>query len=230
MKTKVLVLDDEKEIADLLTLYLENEDYEVFTCYDAKTAIACIQQETLDIALLDIMVPDIDGLSICTYIRKTQAFPIIMITAKGENDDKIEGLTLGADDYITKPFQPLEVMARVKAQLRRYHKYNLHKKTETGVYEIHDLRLDEKRHSVTLQGEALSLTPIEFSILNELCKHQGDVISSEELFERVWKEKYFDSNNTIMVHIRRLREKMKEDTKHPRYIKTVWGIGYCIDE
>lgn len=228
--TRILVLDDEIEIADLVTLYLINENYEIDTFYDSREAIASIDHKEYDLAILDLMIPHINGIQVCQHIRKSHAYPIIMLTAKGEDMDKINGLTMGADDYITKPFNPLEVCARVKAQLRRYQTYNRKGKDDKDVLHIKDLVIDKNRHLVTLNDEELNLTPTEFKILLVLSEHIGNVISSEELFERVWKEKYFDGNNTIMVHIRRLREKMKEPSRNPIYIKTVWGIGYRIDE
>ena len=174
------------------------------------------------------MISGKDGFGICKYIReKGLNFPVIMLTAKIEDNDKIKGLTLGADDYITKPFNPLELVARVKSALRRYTKYN--NKEDKEQIEINGLVIDKKEHKCLLYDKEIELTPIEFDILLYLCNNKGKVISSEELFEKVWKEKYFDSNNTVMVHIRRIREKLKEDTKKPKFIKTVWGVGYKIE-
>lgn len=224
----ILVLDDEKEIADLEELYLKNENYEVYKCYTASDAIKCIEEEKIDLALLDVMVSGTNGFDICKIIReKGLNFPIIMVTAKIEDKDKIIGLTLGADDYITKPFNPLELIARVKSQLRRYTKYNENKQ-ENVIY-IEGLTLDKNKHKCLLYDKEIELTPIEFDILVYLANRRSNVVSSEELFENVWKEKYFDSNNTVMVHIRRIREKLGENTKAPKFIKTVWGVGYKID-
>ena len=224
----VLILDDEKEIADLVEVYLKNENYIVYKFYNSEEAIKCINQTTLDVAILDVMISGKDGFEICKYIReKGLNFPVIMLTAKIEDNDKIKGLTLGADDYITKPFNPLELVARVKSALRRYTKYN--NKEDKEQIEINGLVIDKKEHKCLLYDEEIELTPIEFDILLYLCNNKGKVISSEELFEKVWKEKYFDSNNTVMVHIRRIREKLKEDTKKPKFIKTVWGVGYKIE-
>ena len=178
------------------------------------------------------MLPDIDGFSICQKIREKFYFPVIMLTAKIDDSDKIMGLTIGADDYITKPFNPLEVVARVKTQLRRYQRYNNSKQNQTIVkneYDIRGLIINRDSHKCFLFGKEISLTPIEFSILWYLCEHQGKVVSSEELFEAVWKEKYLDNNNTVMAHIGRLREKMNEPAKKPKFIKTVWGVGYEIE-
>ena len=178
------------------------------------------------------MIEGKDGFEICRYIReKGLKFPIIMLTAKIEDNDKIKGLTIGADDYITKPFNPLELVARVKSQFRRCMLYNETKNKENrNIIEINGLVIDKEEHKCTLYGKDIELTPLEFSILLYLANNIGKVISSEELFEKVWKEKYFDSNNTVMVHIRRIREKLGEDTKKPRFIKTVWGVGYKIEE
>ena len=180
-------------------------------------------------AILDIMISGKNGFEICRYIReKGLKFPIIMLTAKIEDNDKIKGLTLGADDYITKPFNPLELVARVKSQLRRYTLYN-EGKNKKDLIEINGLIIDKDEHKCMLYDEEIDLTPIEFDILLYLANNKGKVISSEELFENVWKEKYFDSNNTVMVHIRRIREKLREDTKKPKFIKTVWGVGYKLE-
>lgn len=225
----ILVLDDEKEIADLVEVYLKNENYNVYKFYNSKDAIKCIDEVPLDLAILDIMLQDIDGFKICKYIRdKGLKFPIIMLTAKIEDNDKIKGLTLGADDYITKPFNPLELVARVKAVLRRYKLYN--KEIDNDILEIRGLVINKKEHSCYLYDKNIDLTPIEFEILFYLMTNKGKVVSSEELFEKVWKEKYFDSNNTVMVHIRRIREKLGEDTKRPKFIKTIWGVGYKIED
>lgn len=225
----ILVLDDEKEIADLVELYLKNENYNVYKFYDYKSAINCINTQKLDLAILDIMVGEVSGFEICKMIReKNLNFPIIFLTAKVEDVDKIYGLTLGADDYITKPFNPLELVARVKSALRRYTKYN-EKEKDDNIY-IEGLEIDKETHKCLLYGKEIELTPIEFDILLYLANNRGCVVSSEELFEKVWKEKYLDNNNTVMVHIRRIREKLKEDTKNPKFIKTVWGVGYKIEK
>lgn len=230
MQTKILVLDDEKEIADLVTLYLSNEGYMVHTFYDSEEALNFLTYTQVDLALLDIMMPKINGFEICKVIREKYTFPVIMLTAKVDGMDKIQGLSLGADDYITKPFNPLEMVARVKAQLRRYTKYNQQQNENVNIIDFKGLIIDNDSHRCSLYEKQLNLTPIEFSILWYLCKNRGKVVPSEELFEAVWKEKYFDSNNTVMVHIRRLREKMMEPARNPKFIKTVWGVGYQIEE
>ncbi len=225
----ILILDDEKEIADLVELYLQNENYHIYKFYKSEEAINCIDTEKIDVAILDVMIEGKDGFEICRYIReKGLKFPIIMLTAKIEDNDKIKGLTLGADDYITKPFNPLELVARVKSALRRYTLYN-GENVSKNIIEINGLTIDKAKHKCLLYEQKVDLTPIEFEILLYLAENRGKVISSEELFEKVWKEKYLDSNNTIMVHIRRIREKLNEDTKHPKFIKTVWGVGYKIE-
>lgn len=233
MSVKILVVDDEKPIADLVEVYLKNEGYEVYKYYNGKDGLACIKEQDIDLAVLDVMLPDIDGFSICKQIRQTYFFPVIMLTAKVEAMDKITGLTLGADDYITKPFHPLELVARVKTQLRRYTKYNHetthHEEQKQMEYDFSGLQINFETHKCTLFGEYLSLTPIEFSILWYLCENKGKVVSSEELFEQVWGEKYINNNNTVMAHVARLREKMKEPSRNPKFIKTVWGVGYTIE-
>lgn len=224
----ILVLDDEKEIADLVELYLLNENYNIYKFYNSKEAIECINTVKLDLAILDVMIGEIDGFEICKKIReKGLNFPIIMLTAKIEDKDKITGLTLGADDYITKPFNPLELVARVKSQIRRYTKYN--EKINEDNIEINGLVINKKQHICNLYEEKIELTPIEFDILLYLVERRGNVVSSEELFEKVWKEKYLDNNNTVMVHIRRIREKLKEDSRKPKFIKTVWGVRYKVE-
>ena len=232
MPDKILIVDDEVEIADLIETYLKNEDYAVYKFYSAKDALACIDETELDLAILDIMLPDIDGFTICRKIREKHTYPIIMLTAKDAETDKITGLTLGADDYITKPFQPLEMVARVKSQLRRYKKYTLPQTAKTDhILCCSDLIVDTKKHECLQNNKPVSLTPTEFSILQILLENKGNVLSGEELFRRIWKDEYYTkSNNTITVHIRRLREKLNDTLENPKYIKTIWGVGYKIDE
>ena len=227
----ILVVDDEKEIADLMELYLTNEGFTVYTCYTGLDALKALEAKKIDLALLDVMLPDMDGFSICRRIREGYRFPVIMLTAKVEELDKITGLSIGADDYITKPFSPLELVARVKTQLRRYTRYNTGEAAprEIAEHDFRGLQISRATHKCVLFGEELPLTPLEFSILWYLCQHRGQVVSSEELFESVWGEKYMDSNNTVMSHIARLREKMHEPSRKPKFIKTVWGVGYTIE-
>lgn len=231
MSAKILVVDDEQTIADLVSVYLENEGYYVYKYYTAKEALGCIASTKLDMAILDVMLPGTDGFAILRTIRKEHTYPVIMLTAREQELDKINGLALGADDYITKPFRPLELVARVKAQLRRYLSYNpsspAHREDELS---LSGLWLSRDTHVCKLNERELALTPTEFSILWYLCENRGKVISSEELFHAVWGEKYYDGgNNTVMVHIRHLREKMRDSAEHPKYIKTVWGVGYKVE-
>lgn len=227
----ILVVDDEREIADVIELYLQNDQYNVYKFYTGEDALACIKSMKIDLAILDIMLPDVDGFQILKQIRERYTFPVIMLTAKTEYMDKITGLTLGADDYIPKPFNPLELVARVKAQLRRYTQYNEGVKEVGEVIDFGGMFLDRNSHECTYNGKVLTLTPIEFDVLWLLCENRGKVISSEELFERVWHEKYYkNSNNTVMVHIRHLREKMAGPTGKSDFIKTVWGVGYKVEE
>ena len=231
MSDKVLIVEDEHEIADLVELYLKNENYTVFKYYTAKEALECIDKNVLDLAILDIMLPDVSGLTICQKIRDKYNYPIIMLTAKDTEIDKITGLTIGADDYITKPFRPLELIARVKAQLRRYKKYNGVTAQNENVIVHSGLVINISTHECSLNEKPLSLTPTEFSILRILCENKGNVVSSEQLFHEIWGDEYFSkSNNTITVHIRHLREKMNDTVDNPKYIKTVWGIGYKIEK
>lgn len=232
MNEKILVVDDEKELADLVEVYLKNDGYTVYKFYNGTDALRCIESTPLDLAILDIMLPDIDGFQICQKIREKFYFPVIMLTAKVLDGDKIMGLSI-ADDCITKPFNPLEVVARVKAQLRQYMRYrqpHSEQEDERSEYDIRGMTISKNSHKCILFGKELQLTPTEFSILWYLCENQGKVVSTEELFEAVWGEKYIDNNNTVMAHIGRLREKMRERAKNPKFIKTVWGVGYTIEK
>ena len=232
MGEKVLIVDDEQEIADLVAVYLESEGYEVYKFYTAKEALACIKTTELDLAILDVMLPQVNGFTICQKIRKKYHYPVIMLTAKDEEIDKITGLTLGADDYITKPFRPLEMVARVKAQLRRYKRYNpaTTAKEEEHILYHAGLTINIQSHECTLNEKKLDLTPTEFEILRILCQQKGKVVSSEALFHEIWKDEYYQkSNNTITVHIRHLREKLSDSAERPKYIHTVWGVGYEIE-
>ena len=226
----ILIIDDEQEIADLIEIYLKNENFTVYKYYSSKKLLEDIDNLNIDLAILDVMMPKIDGFSLCKKIREPYNFPIIFVTAKVENIDKIDGLTIGGDDYVTKPFQPLELVARVKAQLRRYQKYNPSNHNQNKI-EFRGLVIDKDTYECTLNEKRLNLTKTEFSILWILCENRGKVIKSEDLFFMIWKEKYFEKdNNTVMVHIRHLREKMKDNGKQPKYIKTVWGVGYKIEK
>lgn len=228
---KILIVDDEKEISDLVQVVLSNEGYDTAKFYSPSDALEFIKArgEEIGLAVLDVMMPKIDGFALCREIRKDYTYPVIMLTARAEDVDKITGLSIGADDYVTKPFNPLELVARVKAQIRRYTKYNGASDTK-NIYDIRGLFIDAENHVCRLYDEDIPLTPTEFSILHLLCESSGRVVSSEEIFEKVWGEKYLDSNNTVMVHIRRIREKLREPARNPRFIKTVWGVGYKIEK
>lgn len=230
---KILVVDDEKDIADLIEVYLQNENYNVFKFYSSDDAIRCIETQELDLAILDIMMPGTDGLALCKKIREKHIYPIIMLTAKGAEIDKITGLTLGADDYVTKPFKPLELMARIKAQLRRYKRFSSPESDTSSdflsVLRYEHLELDTASHECRLKGEMVPLTPTEFSILKILLENVGTVVSVDDLFKGVWKDEYYIKNSsTITVHIRHIREKLHDTGEKPFYIKTVWGVGYKI--
>lgn len=227
----IIIVDDEKEIADLIDVVLKNEGYSTIKFFDSLEAYKEIEQNrTIELAILDVMMPGIDGFKLCSKIREKHTYPIIMLTARVEDIDKITGLSIGADDYMTKPFNPLELLARVKAQLRRYKKYDAATPPEADFFEGSGLVIDRQKHFVSLFDEAVNLTPTEFEILWLLCQNAGNVVSSEEIFKAVWNEKYLDSNNTVMVHIRRLREKLKEPPRNPKIIKTVWGVGYKVEK
>ena len=225
----ILVVDDEQEIADLVELYLKNEGYTLYKCYDGAQALEQIAARPFDLAILDVMLPETSGFDLCRKIREAYTYPVIMLTARTEDMDKITGLTIGADDYVTKPFNPVELVARVKAQLRRSTRYNAGTAPESHVIDFSGLEINKDTHECRLYDQPVDLTPTEFSLLWMLCQNRGKVLSAEELFEGVWGEKYLDRNNTVMVHIRKLREKVERDPQAPALIKTVWGKGYRIE-
>ena len=228
---KVLVCDDDKEIVEAIDIYLTQEGYEVFKAYDGQEALEVLKKESVDLLVIDVMMPRLDGIRATLKIREENNIPIIILSAKSEDADKILGLNVGADDYVTKPFNPLELVARVKAQLRRYKRYNSGKDEPEEVLMHSGLVLNIKTHECMLNEKPLSLTPTEFSILRILCQNKGTVVSAEELFHQIWGDEYFSkSNNTITVHVRHLREKMGDFFEHPKYIKTVWGCGYKIEK
>ena len=228
---KVLVVDDEKLIVKGIRFSLEQEGMKVDCAYDGEEALKLAKENIYDILLLDVMLPDIDGFEVLQKIREKYNFPVIMLTAKTEYMDKINGLMLGADDYMAKPFNPLELIARVKAQMRRFTKYNTGGRAQEDVIDFGNMFLNRTTHECIYNEKHLTLTPIEFDILWLLCDNRGQVISSERLFEEVWKEKYYkNSNNTVMVHIRHLREKMSGPTGKSNFIKTVWGVGYRVEK
>ena len=231
MSEKILVVDDEKEIADLIEVYLQNENLNVYKFYSGTEALAHMESVDFDLAILDIMLPDISGLSICQIMReKGCACPIIMLTAKDEETDKITGLMLGADDYITKPFRPLELVARVKSQLRRYTQLGNAAESSASVYTVGGLSINDDLKEVTVDGEVVKLTPIEYNILLLLVKNQGKVFSINQIYESIWNEDAIGADNTVAVHIRHIREKIEINPKEPRYLKVVWGVGYKIDK
>lgn len=229
---KILVVDDEKDIADLLEIYLVGDGYAVAKANSARAGLEILEKEEISLALIDIMMPGMDGLEMCRRIREKRNIPIIMLSAKSTDLDKIMGLGNGADDYVTKPFNPLELIARVKAQLRRYTELNPGgvKTVEQNEIQVRGLMINKENHKVTVYGEEIKLTPIEFDILYLLASNPGKVFSTDEIFERVWNEKVYEANNTVMVHIRRLRSKMKEETRQDKIITTVWGVGYKVEK
>lgn len=228
-KETILVVDDEKEIRDLIGIYLANDNYKVLKAENGLEALKSLEKNHVDLIVLDIMMPNMDGIEACMKIREDKNMPIIMLSAKSEDMDKIMGLTTGADDYVTKPFNPLELLARVKSQLRRYKKLNTPLEKKEGVIEIDDLSINTNTHEVKVGDKEVKLTPREFEILYLLAKNKNIVFSIEKIYSMVWKEDFFESDNTVMVHIRKIREKIEENPRKPRFIKTVWGVGYKIE-
>lgn len=226
MKT-VLVVDDEPEIRDIIHVYLRNEGYSVIEASNGLEALKALKTNNVQLVILDVMMPQMDGLQACLKIRELSDVSIIMLSAKQEDIDKIAGLTTGADDYMVKPFNPLELIARVKAQFRRSTMQD--KQAMPSVIQIKGLVIDKAKHSVKVKGTDIPLTPLEFSILELLASHPGQVFSSEKIYEKVWDEPFGFTENTVMVHIRNLREKIEEKPRSPEYVKTVWGVGYKID-
>lgn len=227
---KILIADDDREIVDLIELYLAGEDYEIIKAYDGKECMEMLKQHEISLLVLDIMMPHMDGLEVCKNLRETSNIPVILVSAKTAPLDKVQGLSGGADDYITKPFHPLELVARIKAQMRRYTELNPSRWNEPREIIIKDLIINIDEHTVQKGNELCQLTPKEFDILLLLAQNRGQVFSSETLFEKVWKEDAFDQDNTIMVHIRKLRDKLGDNARRPKYIHTVWGVGYKIEK
>ena len=228
-KERILVVDDEKEIRDLIGIHLSNEGYEVFKASNGLEALNLLEKQNTDLIILDIMMPIMDGITACVKIREKDNMPIIMLSAKGEDIDKIMGLTTGADDYVTKPFNQLELLARVKSQLRRYKRLNNNEKNGENIIEINDLIINKNTHGVKISDLDVKLTPIEFDILLFLARNKGKVFSVEKIYEAVWDSEFLESDNTVMVHIRKIREKIEENPRKPRIVKTVWGVGYKIE-
>ena len=231
-KKRILIVEDDKAIADLVEIHLVNEGYEVFKVEDGASAMTFLDKNTVHLVILDIMMPGMDGLEVCRRIRKTLNIPILMLSAKSQDMDKVLGLSTGADDYLTKPFNVVELLARVKSQLRRYLTLNPQSapSEKDGIIAAGGVVIDNKRHVVAVNDREISLTPTEFAILLLLVSHPDRVFSAEEIFKRVWEDRYYDSNNTVMVHIRKIREKVEEDPGKPVIIKTVWGVGYKIEK
>lgn len=227
----ILVCDDDKEIVDAIDIYLSQEGYHILKAYDGLQAIEIMKKEEVHLILLDIMMPNLDGIRATRKIRETSSVPIIMLSAKSEDVDKILGLNIGADDYITKPFNPLELIARVKSQLRRYTQLgNLATEEKEAVYVCGGLEVNDDLKTVTVDGEPVKLTPIEYNILVLLIKNQGKVFSIEQIYENIWNEEAIGADNTVAVHIRHIREKIEINPREPRYLKVVWGIGYKIEK
>ncbi|MBQ5796921.1 MAG: response regulator transcription factor [Firmicutes bacterium] len=225
----ILVCDDDKDIVGAIEIYLRNEGYHVYKAYDGLEALNVVDKAEIHLILMDIMMPKLDGMRTTMRIREEKNIPIIMLSAKSEDYDKITGLNAGADDYITKPFNPLELIARVKSQLRRYTSLGSMEK-RSGVYRSGGLVVDDEQKTVTLDGEQVPVTPIEYGILKLLTEHAGKVFSMEQIYEAVWKEQAYNPENTVAVHVRRIREKIEINPKDPRYLKVVWGIGYKIEK
>lgn len=234
-KERILIVDDEKEIRDLIDIYLKGENYETLKAENGEEALKLLEENDVDLIILDIMMPKVNGIEACLKIREQREMPIIMLSAKSEDMDKILGLNTGADDYLTKPFNPLELVARVKSQLRRYKRFNrltsqleMENKQE-NILEIDELIINLETHEIFKEGKEIKLTPTEFDILVLLGENRGKVFSIENIYNSVWKQDFMQSDNTVMVHIRKVREKIEEDPRNPKYIKTVWGVGYKID-
>ena len=236
-KEVVLIVDDEKEIRDLVEIYLKGEGYVTIKAGDGEEALEILEKNKVDLIILDIMMPKLDGIEMCLKVRETRNIPIIMLSAKTQDMDKILGLNTGADDYVSKPFNPLELIARVKSQLRRFKRLNQSSNNsnqsieadKTNILEVDEVVINLESHQVFLANEEIKFTPIEFDILALLSKNKGKVFSIENIYESVWNEQFIQSDNTVMVHIRKIREKLEENPRKPKYIKTVWGVGYKIE-
>ncbi|MEN1985733.1 MULTISPECIES: response regulator transcription factor [Paenibacillus] len=222
----ILLVDDEHEIIKLMEIYFGNEGYRILTAHDGVEALEQLRKERVDLIVLDVMMPNMDGIEACMKIREEQKMPIIMLSAKSMDMDKIMGLSIGADDYVTKPFNPLELVARAKSQLRRYYQFNEGREKRKHELTIDELVINTDTHEVWVDEQPVHLTPREFAVLELLARHQGSVLSMEQIYQQVWKEEYMESSNTVMVHIRKIREKIEPDKKNPKFIQTVWGVGY----
>ncbi|WEK53057.1 MAG: response regulator transcription factor [Candidatus Cohnella colombiensis] len=227
--TTILLVDDEKEIVKLMEIYFRHEDYRLLTASDGQEALNQLENNHVDVIILDVMMPHMDGIETCMKIRESHDMPIIFLSAKSQDIDKIAGLSIGGDDYVSKPFNPLELMARVKSQLRRYQRFKMQTSNVEDVIEIDDLVINVVTHTVTVDSQEVKLTPREFAILHFLAYNRGVVLSMDVIYQKVWNEPFMESKNTVMVHIRKLREKIERNPQSPKIIKTVWGIGYKID-
>ena len=226
----VLVCDDDKEIVEAIEIYLSQEGYKVLKAYDGEEALKILDKEKVDLLIIDVMMPKLDGIRATLKIREENALPIIILSAKSEDADKILGLNVGADDYVTKPFNPLELMARVKSQLRRYTQLGAMAEKKANVYRTGGLEIDDDRKEVMVDGESVRLTPIEYRILLFLVRNQGRVFSINQIYESIWNEEAIAADNTVAVHIRHIREKIEINPKEPRYLKVVWGLGYKVEK
>ncbi len=226
----ILVCDDDKEIVESIEVYLKNEGYNILKCYSGMQAIETVEDNDVHLIIMDIMMPEMDGIKATTKIREIKNIPVIMLSAKSEETDIVLGLNMGADDYITKPFNPLELIARVKSQLRRYTTLGGAGGEKSSFYKTGNLVIDDERKEVTVDGELVKLTPVEYKILLFLTKNKGRVFSIDDIYETVWNEPSFNPENTVAVHIRRIREKIEIDPKNPRYLKVVWGVGYKVED
>lgn len=226
MKDRILIMDDDEQIRNLIAIYLENEGFEALKVSNAVSGLAILEEQEVDLIILDIMMPQMNGIEAAFKIREEKNMPIIMLSAKSEDMDKISGLTAGADDYLTKPFNPLELIARVKSQIRRYKKYN--QRAEHEIIQIGDLEINRSTRLVFVRGQEIRLTPKEFDILELLARHKGTVMSMGKIYEAVWQADALKSDSTVMVHITKIREKIEDNPKKPIYIKTIWGVGYRI--
>lgn len=227
----ILVCDDDKEIVNAIEIYLEKEGYKIYKANNGKEALNIINKEEIHLVILDIMMPELDGISVAENIREYKAIPIIMLSAKSEDYDKIKGLNVGADDYITKPFNPMELIARVNSQMRRYTKLgSISKKEDNNIYQAGELIIDDTKKEVSVDGKNIKLTPTEYNILKFLTKNKGRVFSISQIYENVWEEESYGAENIIAVHIRHIREKIEINPREPKYLKVIWGIGYKIED
>lgn len=228
---KILVCDDDKEIVEAINIYLSSEGFDVVPAYDGAEALKILETQDIDLLVLDVMMPGMDGIRTTLKVRETSAIPIIILSAKSEDQDKILGLNIGADDYLTKPFNPMELVARVKSHLRRYKTLgNISGEAGSKIFSCGDLTINDDTKEVTVGGELVKLTPIEYNILLLLVKNPGKVFSIDEIYEQIWNEEAIGADNTVAVHIRHIREKIEIDPRNPRYLKVVWGVGYKVEK